>query len=295
MSVKIYNGLMIPKAMTAFELAEFWKSIKTQIEPKLLEMRKDSLTYDMLFMLDLFIVNGYVSDYWGDRTTCLSDLKKNESIFSRTVDIERRLQSDLARPLREWYPRHDFTFDLRVYPLKDKTLFIPYSDINRIDIKDFTSDMHEYGYFDSVDKPNDISSKEWKQRKCDWNDALDMEMIVFKVEHEALNVVYDVSNNFQYDEDERLKRITNRMLIDGYFDYQKLSRDLSSLNALSYLKKAYNWQDTENGKEAFQIVKNRLKTKLPNVDYDVLVMTLLNINEAFRLDRKEILEGIDFS
>ena len=67
----------------------------------------------------------------------------------------------------------NFKSELALYPLIDKLLLIIYDGELAADLlqnKDFCEryEFSEYGYWNNVDKPENVSDQEWDQRKRDW-------------------------------------------------------------------------------------------------------------------------------
>ena len=68
----------------------------------------------------------------------------------------------------------DFNVRLTAFALPDgRFLGIPYveNDVLRKALLD-TPEVQEYGYWDNVDKPDNVSDEEWEQRETDWTTAL---------------------------------------------------------------------------------------------------------------------------
>lgn len=68
----------------------------------------------------------------------------------------------------------------QVFPLTTNTKI--YEDLLLIE------GMTEYGYWDNVDKPEDISEDEWKNRRKDWEECLESNYLTIVVNKEEITL-----------------------------------------------------------------------------------------------------------
>lgn len=67
----------------------------------------------------------------------------------------------------------DFSCKLKLFASEEKVLIIPYYKKNSY-YKFLSEHFSEYSYFNNTEKPEDISSKEWKERRDSWLESFDI-------------------------------------------------------------------------------------------------------------------------
>jgi hypothetical protein len=147
MSTKIYNGTCLP-AMSMTALLKFLKSIQPEFKAKM-QKRIDTM-------------NIRVSTFeYDNRTLGLST--ETDSISSFFDDY-----------LRDLVKKGYFTpqSEIAIFPLKNKILTIFYGERDMEKIWSENKKVKPYGYWDNTDREEGISSKEWAQRKKDWDKVL---------------------------------------------------------------------------------------------------------------------------
>jgi len=77
-----------------------------------------------------------------------------------------------------------FGLELAIYLHKGQYYIIPHSDaLNKVfDFLKEDKDLYKYGYWNNVDEPEDVSDKEWEQRKNDWNEIFDEDVEPMMIE-----------------------------------------------------------------------------------------------------------------
>lgn len=67
----------------------------------------------------------------------------------------------------------DHEFEVLLFPLKDSTLIMPICEQEKlVEVLDRHPSIERYSWWNSTDKPDDISEGEWQQREDEWMTAL---------------------------------------------------------------------------------------------------------------------------
>lgn len=111
-----------------------------------------------------------------DNDTCHKCKKKqNNDQYEIFREVNRKHEKNINKAIIEQSRQdNDYSCSCSVFPMgKNKTLILFYSENNKMtDMWQSLSYISEYHYQNSTDKPDYISSKDWSQRRRDWDKAL---------------------------------------------------------------------------------------------------------------------------
>lgn len=176
MSTKIYDGKKLPD-MSVFELHRFCQRLKANLFP-IAKTEYCKLIAKIAQSAYMYAITGQnICDYSVDMTSAGSIDKHNEphEMFSFARDQASKLVLNTSAAIRrvDSEPDADFDVSICVFPISDKLLCIPFANHDELHKKLFeTEEFEEYGYWNNVDAPKNISEEEWCQRKHDWDEAL---------------------------------------------------------------------------------------------------------------------------
>ena len=199
MSTKIYNGYKM-KALSTKELHEFYKDTRKIANEVMEEKYFDLFARKMLKIaydleriknddekLEHYLVDLYLDSVYRDhkkyinntKEFVINDMRKSffenkypEKIKSLTESIlmNKSMHSVFKSKNSPYY----FSAEFAILPLEDKTLVIIYDNDVSAKLaknKEFCEKygFEYYGYWDNVDKPDEISEEKWNQRKQEWD------------------------------------------------------------------------------------------------------------------------------
>lgn len=228
-----------------------------------------------------------VSSYFVDTKQDLSMdkiLNWFDSYCGSSVEVflnKINLFNDRVKITNKRQPAYDFQSEICVYPMQDKILFQAWGEVDsllekiclsrkKVD-KEFRKkyELTYYGYWNNVDKPNNVTKKEWLQRFTDWDIALPG--LGVPVEN---GLVVDILNSESFFTNIHLGMITKGK---KFFDICIPSFDIRvEASAISYCKKTFfEKYCKENGIEkAFASdvldATSIFKEKLDNSDEELL-------------------------
>lgn len=102
-------------------------------------------------------------------------LKNKYDQYEIFREVNRKNENDIRKAiLDQSRQKNDYSCSCGVFPMgKNKTLILFYSENNEMtDMWQSLPYISEYHYQNSTDKPDYISSKDWNQRRRDWDKAL---------------------------------------------------------------------------------------------------------------------------
>jgi len=168
MSTKIYNGYKLPN-MSLLELKEFTDKLRGEIRKTCNKMFYDKAA--------LIITNIIDSSYVCSKEKLFKkyNIKEDEmnfSLFFKTWDTINKKNKKISKT-QERNPLFDFSCEICLIPIEDKILCLYFGEAKEY-LNTFTSfkEISSYYYYNNVDKPEDVSEEEWKQREKDWAKAL---------------------------------------------------------------------------------------------------------------------------
>ena len=156
MSIKIFNGLKTD--ITDFvTLMEKINSLREEVQDRIIRSIHSTLVDSYIMKIDraLFEVNSEPIEMFGKK------LNPNEPFHMARVFYERSEVHGVPIEL-------DLYYGLSLYPLKDRTLIIPYCNNKEMELLLDQDWIQEYGYWDNVDPDEDCTDEEWEKRKLDW-------------------------------------------------------------------------------------------------------------------------------
>ena len=152
MSIKIYNGYILPK-MSIDQLSKFCLKIKEDLAPiKLQEVTKE-MTETAVEELDSRVFHPTKS--------------KEMPLYHAFEDMQRRIKKVKTDGLRD--PAIDFESYAIFFPKKDHILALFISE--NTEMNKYWKNLKgvkEYHYQNSTDRPDEIDAKEWSKRKRAW-------------------------------------------------------------------------------------------------------------------------------
>lgn len=160
MSTKIYNGIIFEVK----DLNALLKKLKALHAPMdAIKTAHVNRLYSNKMVIEL------------DRQQLLPKRAKRKTFRDLRVDIKMEIMDKMIeskRKITSNFP-YDCDFSVSVIPIKGKILGLYYSRLNEHE-KFFTKLpwVKEYHYQNQTDQPDDVSDKEWNQRKRDWDKAL---------------------------------------------------------------------------------------------------------------------------
>ena len=163
MSTKVYDGYKLPN-FSSKELIDFCHRLKHLVSTEQKEFYFRAHSKRALQLFDLH--------YLGE----LPEYKTSEKLFisnpSNPLSIAWSEITEEVREANNKNQMHDYYFHVHFFPLDNKILAMPRS-LNSLynKIWESFSEVEEYGYWNNTDKPDEISNKEWNQRKKDWTEA----------------------------------------------------------------------------------------------------------------------------
>jgi len=167
MSTKIYNGYYIENR-SLMELYEFVMNLRKRMGDTLREIYYKMMADICTNLIDTAAIQKIEKDLlkqYGIKTdkdsplyTAFTILMKNRSETKKTV---RR------------NPDYNYECTLVFIPIRDKILCLLYTEQAEFKtVWENTDGIHEYSYWNNMDKPRDLTEKEWEKRRKDWDEGL---------------------------------------------------------------------------------------------------------------------------
>ncbi|MCY7866042.1 hypothetical protein P8918_12525 [Bacillus spizizenii] len=171
MSVKIYNGYKLPD-MSLRELHEFTQTFRKHIRGLSKKLVKERMGNMCMGYIDFVRLPD-------DRKFLFDDMSKhfrNEKnyqqspLFTAYQKMQENEQRIIAEKIKK--PEYDFLCDIIFFPVKGKILAMLFAE-QKSYVEAFRQipGVKEYRYWDNTDQPEDVTPKEWKERKEDWEQA----------------------------------------------------------------------------------------------------------------------------
>lgn len=137
-------------------------------------------------MQDMLDYKPKLKSYEGDKGIGLNLLPKLQLLEGNKTKEKIRYRKDFNN--RESSILYSYNADLEIRVFNNGLVF-PLITNNKI-YEDLLliEGFREYGYWDNVDKPEEISSDEWENRKKEWEEALDSNYITLLVNKEELTI-----------------------------------------------------------------------------------------------------------
>lgn len=241
MSMIVYNGYVINKSLTTYDLCNLMNDIN----------KESQLVFEKLFYNEVSKFASYCLDwssYYGKDK--MIELVKNKYGYeaSNTVynDLEMCIE-DLIELHENSNERIKSDFDFRckfkIHPLKDKLLlrlftekeeyksifgFIDDNDLEHAS-KKFPI-IEPYVYYNNTDCPKHISCKNWELRKDEWNEALSKNGL----EYDLIKIPYTLNYNnivncIEQSYESRLRRIAFGIVDRNFSKKMDVKNNISEL------------------------------------------------------------------
>lgn len=250
MSTKIFNGYKIEKEMSAFELSEYMNDMRVGFN----DICKDLYHKEVAKLASKYL----------DFKIAFGEDKAN-NIIKDTYHYEPKTDNDclylcVARLVNRdneskeiMHSNFDFNCELKLLPIKNKTLFLLYS--SKKEYKKLLDNYNEDGvevpsskyplissyiYYNNSDKPPHLSNDEWNNRMNDWNEALKNDENGFI--YSLTKAPYTFNTNLLTDKISEMyaKRINTLVTYKIETDFFKENQDLVSKDDISSYFEAYN-------------------------------------------------------
>lgn len=217
LSTKIYNGFYVDK----MSLCEFQKFTE-RVREKMGNIARERL-HKQLAMLSVRVIDTLITEDKRRAILHTRDIRDIESkkkfdeydekcehsypllylLYRRICDANNESRKTNIRN-----PGYDYTCNAVFFPLEDKTLCIVYAESDEyIDAFSGMAEVHEYGYWNNVDMPDDVSEDEWNQRERDWNIAFKKNDIPM-LSGICVYFIEDISDLIYYDKLDRNKIVS---------------------------------------------------------------------------------------
>lgn len=179
MSTKIFNGFIIKKKVSTYELNEMMNTIRKEINNTYLEIiYKDFLQFVAKILDNKYYMNKKEYDLYIKKQLKVKENDIIYKIFSNKV--KECISSEEIINLD-----YDYSCSMTIHPLKNKTLLLLFSqrkEYNKlfgewdkegeIYTKNKFDFIDEYIYYNNTDRPKKISNKSWETRGKNWDEAI---------------------------------------------------------------------------------------------------------------------------
>lgn len=167
MSTKIYNGFRIPSVRNLKSIKEITERIRPGIE----ELAKEKLS-------KFYVIRSIESLYerafpqWRDSER-EKPINEKDSVYyqvwNELMDRQRTMVKEQRRD-----PAIDVDFSLVFIPHAGGTIGIYYSEDEKMsDLWLMQPEVQSYGYWNNTDRPDDVTPREWNDRKKAWDKAFE--------------------------------------------------------------------------------------------------------------------------
>ena len=252
MSTKIYNGIKLTK-MNLQGLRHFAARLREQIAPIHLELYcKAVADLCTLIIDDRKLLGNY--DYHKREEERYSKSGSKSPLSMARWNIYERQRA--IKRTQERDPEVDFDFSISILPIRGKTLAIPYTEQSKfLEALNAMPEVSEYGYWNNVDEPDNVTAKEWSKRKKDWNEALPGIGIPsengFSIDLTSdFRIMCNAEVVLQYipSIEDRIRRRSRQAAIDDLFESFKKESDLGmDFRPWEALRKATEYLKTDAG------------------------------------------------
>lgn len=194
------------------------------------------------------------------------DLTPYSSVISASKGIiyEENLKIEQTKRRN---PSYDWSFEVCCIPTKECLLALLYTEQN-----EFTQlwisqpEVKLYLYYDSSDKPDEISEKEWEKRKNLWNKALKNNYIPslngFSINFVDSYIPYSIDAEKIISSmpslEQRIANCTKYILLDQYIKDNKIKSD----DIFKTYLDAQDWVNSDKSKQQRQNIEIILQSKL---------------------------------
>lgn len=176
MSTKIYDGIQI-KHMDIISLNKFMKDVRKTLIPI---AKKEFIKATVRFMeCCLVYINTGHKLYFSQINYKELDELEDKSLegiknYVEKKSVEMMKTNETTDTWAKYTPEFDLKSEIYIFPIENKTLGMTFiKNKNLYETFMNLPEVSEYGYWNNVDKPEDISEKEWDIREKDWNEALE--------------------------------------------------------------------------------------------------------------------------
>lgn len=257
MSIKIYNGytLSLPnkniKTVQSFckQLSIKMNQDKTLLVKKMFA-EKITAQFDQNFL---------------DQSLNQTPLNLMSKLWNDILDRQKQITVTNFRD-----PEIDFEVQLCLIPLKTKLLVLYWGEREEF-LKTWksTPGVQEYHYQNSTDRPENISSYEWRKRKNDWASALpnsgnpkDNGLVFTLVDNKIFPPRFEEFMEFIPSLEQRAASLAKHLVLQD-----KMKILSSSLEVMAAYMQSSSWLRSEDGKAAIELKTNEIKSKLkPQID-----------------------------
>ena len=288
MSTKIYDAYILSKNYSLFNLNGLMDSIKKEIHPVGARMIKSLIVKDFLYRYYNLQLHGKEAienliatidnkskasreekHLWGIL------LKENWDLlyFYIGMNILDKIK-DTCKAHTILNSDYDFRCKLQVIPLKTKTLLMYFGNC---DLRKYITNnkyISDYHYQNQTDRPDYITSKEWNQRRKDWDKAIGPDYIpsnhgfavnLFNVDYNLCLHPKCFEDLFISDEEKDiLKSSLIDELIDTYKDYPNPPEEQAAMSDYLRSEEYKKWRI-----EKRKLIEEYVK------DYESVISTLI--------------------
>lgn len=276
MSTKIYNGYQINKKMSAHSLFNLLNKMNKDFQEVCDNLYYREIAKFTSLCLDSKLALGEdrVSDIILTKYKYKPD-KYSDSLFFYIDDlIKRDSNSDSI-----FESDFDFKCEIKLLPIRDKTLFILYtqhSEYKKIlggydeegveKCSEKYPQISPYPFYNNCDAPEHLSDEEWKSREAEWNRALRNKekgliysLVDMPYSYDNNILIKTMSDMYGY----RIQRIAKIKLNE---DFDRENHELSSSGSLSdYISAQGEYLKSEKYKNDLECTINEFKKIIPKV------------------------------
>jgi len=269
LSTKIHNGFVFDTA-DLFKIHSYIKKFARELGPLIRDQYGEMLYHKAVYRIDELLINKKVEQY-----------KNPLSAASR--EFRDRVEKIRVNRMRD--PEIDFEFNITFYPLAKKKKVLGLVSCEQQEWVDLWMDkpfVTGYNYWNNIDKPDDIPTREWNTRKRDWDKVLRQDHVdgtltnggfTYECVHEAFRYAC-------YPKRDKVNRAwiptrsqrANRLAKDDLFkDYRRIKRISLKKQPFSHYMDYLNWinKDTK-GKKLLKQRVQELKAKLEKITVTTL-------------------------
>lgn len=288
MSLKFYNGSIVKNmefSVFFYKLQNCRKEFKN-----ILNKNFNEETIKLFFNLyDLQNVQGYIekniTSYFSlDK---ISDFNHHTQIENNKYNsfniLDDFIKKTFIKNKETFTPFYnDLIFKLNIIPFsKDKILILNYGNDDCFNyIKKNIKEIEDYSYWNNNDKDEDVTDKEWENRKIDWSMALKENYYIPK----ESSLIFNID-----EEDYNLSNLFNEIKNNNLFNIKKFypSIDERIKNVKSkMLKKIYNNLFSSYNNENHIIYTTYLNGYINYIEYEEKLNKFLNDNEDLKIYHK---------
>lgn len=273
MSTKIYNGYIFTDYPSLYALRLRMERLRRKVQKEISKQLLLLTASKCVNLIDKIALGEYVGN---KKSTILHEVKS---------EIEDRYKKIEEKRMRD--PDYDFYFTLQILPIRGKILAMAFCERKILEKLDGISWLKPYPYWNSTEKPDNISDKEWEQRRIDWDKALGENSIPsqngFKVEFTLPYLYYPY---FPCAEkllklipsfDDRLEKITRRKVID--LIVKKFVEENNGEFRGSFVFNAIDCLEKPEYEELIHKTKSEIFEKIPKEITEEMLLQEITIKE----------------